>query len=103
MTEGVPAAPVHRTNDELLEDAQLRSRRFYERVEHPAGGAWSMHGWEWRPTGAGRCVRRLAPDFGSDNAAILREVAGLSDEEIAALQDESVIGSTPIGVPALPE
>ena len=61
-----------------------------------------MHGWEWRPAGAGRCVRRLAPDFGADNHAILREVAGLSAEEIASLEAEGVIGSTPIGVPALP-
>jgi len=102
LAEGVPAAPVHRTNDELLLDPQLRSRGFYERVRHPAGGEWSMHGWEWRPIGAGRCVRRLAPDFGSDNEAILREVAGLSDQEISALEAEGVIGSTPIGVPSLP-
>jgi crotonobetainyl-CoA:carnitine CoA-transferase CaiB-like acyl-CoA transferase len=46
-------------------------------------------------------VRSLAPDFGADNDAILREV-GLADEEIAALAAERVIGSTPIGVPALP-
>jgi len=102
VDKGVPAAPVQRTNDELLQDPQLRSRGFYERVEHPAGGAWSMHGWEWRPVGGRRCVRRLAPDFGSDNEAILRDVAGLSDEEIAALRDEGVIGSAPIGVPPLP-
>ena len=31
----------------------------------------------------------------------MRDPAGLSDEEIAALEDEGVIGSTPIGVPAL--
>ncbi len=102
LAEGVPAAPVQRTNRELLEDPQLRARGFYERVKHAAGGEWSMHGWEWRPAGAGRCIRRLAPDFGSDNQAILREVAGLSDEQIAALEDEGVIGSTPIGVPVLP-
>jgi crotonobetainyl-CoA:carnitine CoA-transferase CaiB-like acyl-CoA transferase len=86
----------------LLLDPQLRARGFYERVRHPAGGEWSMHGWEWRPAGAGRCVRRLASDFGSDNEAILREVAGLSGEEIAALEADGVIGSTPIGVPVLP-
>ncbi len=100
LAEGVPAAPVQRM-DELLEDPQLRSRGYYERVEHPAGGAWSMHGWEWRPAGAGRCVRRLAPDFGADNLAILREVAGLGDEEIAELEALGLVASTPIGVPAL--
>ncbi len=99
--EGVPAAPVQRM-DELLEDPQLRARGYYERVEHPAGGAWRMHGWEWRPAGAERCIRRLAPDFGADNEAILRELAGLSGEEIAALVAEGVVGSTPIGVPPLP-
>jgi hypothetical protein len=34
---------------------------------------------------------------------VLREVAGLSDREIAALRAEGVIASMPIGVPALPE
>jgi crotonobetainyl-CoA:carnitine CoA-transferase CaiB-like acyl-CoA transferase len=102
LAEGVPAAPMNRTDHELLEDAQLRSRGFYERVAHPAGGEWTMHGWEWRPAGAGPCVRRLAPDFGADNTAILRELAGLSDRQIAALAAEGVIASTPIGVPALP-
>ncbi len=100
--EGVPAAPVQRTNEDLLDDPQLRARGFYERVSHPCGGEWSMHGWEWRPAGAGRCVRRLAPDFGADNHTILRELAGLSSQEIAALEQEGVIGSTPIGVPPLP-
>lgn len=33
---------------------------------------------------------------------ILREIAALSDQEIDVLVDEGVIGSTPIGVPALP-
>jgi crotonobetainyl-CoA:carnitine CoA-transferase CaiB-like acyl-CoA transferase len=46
-------------------------------------------------------VRSLAPDFGADNDAILREV-GSSEDEIAALRAEGVIGSTPVGVPALP-
>ena len=101
LAEGVPAAPVQRV-EEVLEDPQLCSRGFYERVKHPAGGEWSMHGWEWRPAGAGRCVRGLASDFGSDNETILSELAGLSDGEIAALEDEGVIGSTPLGVPELP-
>jgi crotonobetainyl-CoA:carnitine CoA-transferase CaiB-like acyl-CoA transferase len=103
IAEGVPAAPVHRTNHELIENPQLRARGFYERVSHPAGGEWWMHGWEWRPAGAGRCVRALAPDFGADNDAVLRELAELSDREIAALYADGVIASTPIGVPALPE
>lgn len=99
---GVPAAPVQRMS-ELLQDAQLRSRRFYEQVSHPTGGDWQMHGWEWRPAKAGPCVRRLAPDFGADNRAILGEVAGYSPEEIVALEQAQVIGSIPIGVPPLPE
>jgi crotonobetainyl-CoA:carnitine CoA-transferase CaiB-like acyl-CoA transferase len=102
IAEGVPAAPVQRTNHELIENAQLRARGFYERVVHPAGGEWRMHGWEWRPAGGGRCVRALAPDFGAHNEEVLREV-GLSDAEIAALAAEGVIGTTPIGVPRLAE
>jgi crotonobetainyl-CoA:carnitine CoA-transferase CaiB-like acyl-CoA transferase len=101
IAEGVPAAPVHRTNHELIDNPQLRSRAYYERVAHPAGGEWWMHGWEWRPAGAGRCVRALAPDFGAHNEEVLRE-AGFSEAEIADLHAQGVIGVTPIGVPTLP-
>jgi crotonobetainyl-CoA:carnitine CoA-transferase CaiB-like acyl-CoA transferase len=98
---GVPAAPVSR-NDELFDDPQFRARAYYERVDHCFGGAWDVHGWEWRPRNAGRCTQRLAPDFGGHNREILRELAGLSDAEIAELEALGVVGAQPIGVPELP-
>jgi crotonobetainyl-CoA:carnitine CoA-transferase CaiB-like acyl-CoA transferase len=100
-TRGIPAAPVSKMS-ELLTNPQLAARDFYEPISHPAMGEWRIHGWEWRPQGAGRCLRRPAPDFGADNREILTQLLGLSDDEVAELIQAGVIASEPIGVPALP-
>ncbi len=98
---GVPAAPVYRP-EEVLHDARLAARDFHERVEHPAVGAWRMHGWAWRPRGAGRCVRSPAPDFGAHNHEVLQGLLGLQPAEIEALLRDGAIASEPHHLPPLP-
>ena len=40
---------------------------------------------------------RPAPTLGQDSAAVLREMLGLDDEQIAALAGAGIIGDRPIG------
>jgi len=40
-------------------------------------------------------IRLPAPAFGEHNGYVLRELLGLSAEEVAALEAEGVTGSTP--------
>jgi crotonobetainyl-CoA:carnitine CoA-transferase CaiB-like acyl-CoA transferase len=96
---GVPAGPVYKPL-ELIADPQLVARSFYEPISHPAVGEWRIHGWDWRPRGAGACLRRPAPDFGGQNHEVLREL-GLSDTEIAALEAEGVIAARPLNLPSI--
>ena len=85
----------------MLKDPHLRARDYYETVRHPACGEWQIHGWEWKPQGSGRCIRHIASDFGGDNHAILKEVAGFSQDAIEALEAAGVVADTPIGIPVL--
>jgi crotonobetainyl-CoA:carnitine CoA-transferase CaiB-like acyl-CoA transferase len=96
---GVPAGPVYKPL-ELLADPQLRARGFYEPIAHPAVGEWRIHGWDWKPRGAGPCLRQRASDFGGDNRAVLREI-GLDDREIAALEAEGVVTNRPQNLPRI--
>jgi crotonobetainyl-CoA:carnitine CoA-transferase CaiB-like acyl-CoA transferase len=99
LAAGVPAGPVYRSL-EMFGDPQLRARGFYEPIAHPAVGEWRIHGWNWRPRGAGACVRRPAPDFGGDNREVLAEL-GLSAAEITALEAAGVIAIRPQNLPSL--
>ena len=95
-TRGVPAGPVW-TIPEVLGDAHLEQRGYYEDAEHAEVGTWAMHGWLWRTTDAGPCVLAPAPDLGSHNREILGGLLGVSDEEMDTLAASGVIGDTPIG------
>ncbi len=95
-TRGVPAGPVW-TIPEVLGDAHLEQRGYYENAEHAEVGTWAMHGWLWRTTDAGPCVLAPAPDLGSHNREILGGLLGVSDEEMDTLAASGVIGDTPIG------
>jgi crotonobetainyl-CoA:carnitine CoA-transferase CaiB-like acyl-CoA transferase len=97
----VPCGPVWSAT-ELLEDPQLCAQHFYEWTSHPAVGRWRSHGWVWRPSGSGACLRRPAPDFGGDNDDVLRELLGLQRPEIEELEREGVVAHEPLGLPALP-
>jgi crotonobetainyl-CoA:carnitine CoA-transferase CaiB-like acyl-CoA transferase len=91
---GVPVAKVMQPHRQL-ELAQLRHRRFFEYVGHPvnaaaphstlpislAGGPQEFH-------------REPAPLLGEHNHELLVEL-GLSDDEIAALAEDGVIGTEP--------
>ena len=75
--------------------AQLQHRGFFERVDHPLNLAASHStlpiGVSSGPT---RFHRTAAPLLGEHNLELLREL-GLGDDEIAALEEEGVIGTAP--------
>ncbi|MCV7411713.1 acyl-CoA hydratase [Mycobacterium florentinum] len=71
---------------------QLDARGFYEEFEHPITGPHRYPGWPFRITpGPRRHHRSAPPTLGQHNAEILRAL-GLSDDDVAALRAERVIG-----------
>jgi crotonobetainyl-CoA:carnitine CoA-transferase CaiB-like acyl-CoA transferase len=102
VARGVPAG---RAVDPRLgyERPQFQARGVYEEVEHPVAGTVAVAAIPFRMTGVERWWARPAPMLGQHNHQVLRDIAGLDDEAIRALEDAGVIGTQPIGVGAISE
>ncbi|MFC1966673.1 CaiB/BaiF CoA transferase family protein [Chloroflexota bacterium] len=90
QVEGVPAG-VLQTGEDLLEyDPQLKHRHFFCELEHPEIGKYRAY----RPSFMlSKCPYELrrAPLLGEHNEYVLKEVIGMSDEEIAELVMEGIV------------
>ena len=89
------------TPAEVAADEHLRSREFFQTVEHPALGrtvelARSAIRWQGHQPQA-----RRAPTLGEHSEQIVRELAGWGDAEVAAARSRgALVGPVPAGAPA---
>jgi crotonobetainyl-CoA:carnitine CoA-transferase CaiB-like acyl-CoA transferase len=91
---GVPVGKVMQPHEQG-ELEQLRFRRFFEDVEHPVAGSARHSTLPIRfSRGPGRFHVRHAPLLGEHNDEVLQDL-GLSDVEIAALEEQGIIGRAP--------
>jgi crotonobetainyl-CoA:carnitine CoA-transferase CaiB-like acyl-CoA transferase len=105
---GIAASPVLDARD-LLHNAQLRHRDAFTLVQHaqPVNG-YAAHPHAVSPmlfTGHERQGLTEAPAVGQDSRALLKELLGMSDEEIDGLAAEGIIAiarpsSEPVTMPA---
>lgn len=94
---GVPVAKVMQPH-RVADLPQLVHRNFYEPVEHPVNPTARHSTLPMRiATGPQRFHRTHAPLLGQHNREVLTGL-GLSDEEIADLAEQGIIGSTPAGL-----
>ncbi|MFB4303888.1 CaiB/BaiF CoA transferase family protein [Actinomadura sp. NTSP31] len=95
LGRGVPAARVVPPVD-VLDNPQFTRRGFAETVQHPVLGARTMPGMPFRSASrSGPWLARPAPTLGQHNDQVLRQVAGLTAEQITTLRDIGVIGERP--------
>jgi hypothetical protein len=74
---------------------QLQFRRFFEEVDHPVAGTARHSTLPMRfSRGPDRFHRRPAPLLGEHTDDVLRGL-GVSNEELARLREDGVIGRTP--------
>jgi len=91
---GVPAGPALDAR-ELVEEAHLNERGFFEVVTHPEAGTHPYIGMSAKFSKTPGSIRRPAPCFGEHNQYVFGELLGLSKEEITRLEEAEIIGSTP--------
>lgn len=95
LDAGVPAGRF-RAQHEPGSSEQERARGFFERVAHPLLGETVGYAYPAKlMAGPATRNRSHAPLLGEHNADVLRDVLGLSPEEIAHLDAEGVIGQAP--------
>lgn len=91
---GVPVAKVMQPHRQTELD-QLTFRGFFEQVDHPVNGPARLSSVPIRSSaGPSKFHTQHAPLLGQHNHELLTEL-GLSDEEIAGLEAEGVLGHAP--------
>jgi benzylsuccinate CoA-transferase BbsF subunit len=98
QAHGVCAGAVLTAAD-LVEDPHLAQREYFQTIDR-AGGRRTYAGRPFRLAGLSMAIRQVA-DLGEHNEAVLREMAGLSPEQISALVADGVVSNRPrAGEPA---
>ena len=81
VSEGVPAGVVQRSSD-LQQDPQLAHRRFFRKLDHQEMGTIPYPGHQFRISGYDSGPRFPAPVLGQHNEEVLREVLGMTEDEV---------------------
>jgi len=83
QSAGVPASIVE-SNKDLFEDPQLKHRKHFWVLEHPVMGQYSHDNQPFRLS---KTPNRqfAAPTMGQHNEYVLREILGMSDNDVARL------------------
>ena len=75
----------------MLEDPQLQARGHFQTIEHPETGPAPHAQVAWRLSATPSPPQQAAPCFGQHNDYVLKDLLGMSDEEVAQLAEERVI------------
>lgn len=92
---GVPAGAVL-SAPELLADANLNARGFFETVDRPFVGSHPYPGVTIRMSRTPAHIREPAPTLGQHNRLVIQETLGLTEAEMRRLAEDKVIGSEPL-------
>lgn len=80
---GVPAGVVQTGADLAENDPHLKARGFFRQVLDAHGVSRTIEGAPYKLSRTPGGANRGAPEFGADQTYVLRDVLGMSDEELA--------------------
>ena len=87
---GVAVAPMH-TLDQVLGHPQVLANDMVVDVETSDGGTQKVLGAPFKLSSHEGVAKTAAPDVGADTDAVLRDVLGLTDNEVAALRADGSV------------
>jgi crotonobetainyl-CoA:carnitine CoA-transferase CaiB-like acyl-CoA transferase len=87
---GVATAPMH-TLDQVVRHEQVLANDMVVQVEAPDGKTQKVVGLPFKLSSHEEPARRAAPQVGADTDAVLREILGLNEADIAALRADGSI------------
>lgn len=87
---GIPAYPSLDAID-MINSPHVGARDYFVELEHPEVGKRRHMGVPWTMSRTPCGVERPAPCLGQDTDAILTEIVGLSQEEVAALREKDIL------------
>lgn len=93
---GVPSGAVLKGGETLI-DPHLEARGFWDVVDHPQVGIYQQVSTPWKLSKSPRRSATPAPGLGEHNGYVLGDLLGLSEQEIARLEEQGIIGTRPIG------
>lgn len=93
---GVPAGAVLQGGETIV-DPHLEARGFWDVVEHPEVGVYKQVSTPWRLSKSPRRMTSPAPSLGEHNTSVLGNLLGCSQQDIAALAAQGIIGTQPVG------
>ena len=87
---GIPAYPALDAID-MVNSQHVGARDYFVELEHPEVGTRRHMGIPWTMSRTPCEIRRPAPCLGQDTDAVLTDIVGLSQDEIAALRERDIL------------
>jgi hypothetical protein len=87
------------TTSELLDNPHLKEKGFFEAVSHPKTGTQVYPGFPVKFSETPVSISMPAPTLGQHNEYILKNLLGMTVEQIKQLAAEEIIGTKPQGWP----
>ena len=87
---GIPAYPAVDAID-MVNSPHVGARDYFVELEHPEVGTRRHMGIPWTMSRTPCEIRRPAPCLGQDTDAVLTDIVGLSQDEIAALRERDIL------------
>ncbi len=87
---GIPAYPALDALD-MLENPHVAARDYFVELEHPEVGVRRHMGIPWTMSRTPCEIQRPAPCLGQDTEAVLTDIVGLSQDEIATLREKDIL------------
>ena len=97
VSHGVPAGLVVDTRN-TPEHPQLLARRFFEETPHSIVGSVKVRGLPFRSERRTHWIRTPAPTLGQHNTEVFTELLGFTEDQLAELERQRVIGTRPSGL-----